>query len=74
MTVVAAVTLIAVALGEGKSGKSSSAVGKIDSLFKAINAAVAAGAAGSDDGGNSSEVGDIALTPTLTPLYHYVNF
>ena len=38
VTAAAADGLIAAALGAGKSGKSSSAVSKIDSLFKALNA------------------------------------
>ena len=46
MTAAAADNLLAAALGEGKSGKSSSAVSKIDSLFKALNAATTAASGG----------------------------
>ena len=44
VTAAAADSLIAAALGAGKSGKSSSAVSKIDTLFKALNAAASAAA------------------------------
>ena len=55
VTAAAADGLIAAALGAGKSGKSSSAVSKIDSLFKALNAAAAASASGGNT--SSSEIG-----------------
>jgi hypothetical protein len=57
-------------LGEGKSGKSTSAVSKIDTLFKAINAAANAAASGgdaSDGNGTASEVSDISL-PVPVPV------
>ena len=44
VTAAAADSLIAAALGAGKSGKASSAVSKIDTLFKALNAAASAAA------------------------------
>ena len=57
MTAEVADNLIADALETGKSGKSSDAVGKIATLFKALNAATI-GAASDDDGDtNSSDTG-----------------
>ena len=57
-------------MGAGKSGRSSNAVSKIDTLFKAINAAANAAASGgdaSDGNGTASEVSDISL-PVPVPV------
>ena len=57
MTAEVADNLIASALETGKSGKSSDAVGKIATLFKALNAATIATASDGDGDTNSSETG-----------------
>ena len=68
MTAEVADNLIAAALETGKSGKSGDAVGKIATLFKALNAATTAVPSDGDGDTNSSEVGDTSVLPLPVPL------
>ena len=62
MTAEVADNLIADALETGKSGKSSDAVGKIATLFKALNAATIGAASDGDGDTNSSETGSSEIS------------